>query len=116
MDGATAPLDDRAPDHLVRLVVTALHQHVGKEGLDQLQGSIFAEETDRVHAAKASHDFRSVFRPVQRSVGTLPEPPYRSVVVHADDKCVTEFPGPFEVLDVTAVNEVEDPVREYHRS
>jgi hypothetical protein len=122
--GARVPVDERedhdppaggadlfTADDVLGAVVTAFDQDIRDERGDQLAWSVFVEGGHGVHAAEAGQDVESIVE-VDDRPGLAFEAADRLVGVDPDDQLVTQVPCSEEVLDVTAVEEIEAPVGE----
>ena len=106
-----------APDDAVAGVVGALHEHVGRERLDQGERRVLVEQHHAVHRGERRRARGpAACSPATGRAGALAQPADRGIGVEPDDERVALAPGRLEQLDVARVQQVEDAVGEHDRT
>ena len=100
-------------DNLVHRPVAALDQDVRPALEDALDGGVFVEPGDQVHAAQGGHHRQAVFQPVDGPVVALAQALHRGVGVEGHHHGGTEGPGLAQVGDVAPVQDVETAIGEH---
>jgi hypothetical protein len=102
-------LDLVSPNNLMRPVIASFDQHVGEDGLDQVERRIFVKDSHRVDGFQSAQNLGTSVSGVQRT-GRALEAPDASVRVEADDQKIAQggrFP---EKSDVPGVQKIEAAV------
>lgn len=111
-DDAPSPtLYIRCADDRVFQVISAFHYDIGLEMPNEIERCVFREDHDEVHAFERRYDIRSLRVATDRPCGPF-ESAHGLIAVDADDECVSSLARGREDVDVTAVEQIEDTVRE----
>src|SRR5207248_2133700 len=93
-------------------VVAALHDDVGREKLDELEGRVLLEHDDGVDGLERGEHVGALGLAAHRTARPL-QAPNGCVAVQPDDERVTGAACAHEHVDVTRMQQVEDAVREH---
>ena len=110
-DRATPRPHKVGTDDLFNGVFSALDQDVGAERPNQGQRGVIVEEADTIDQAHCRYERGAVRLPVDRPSGTF-ETPRRGVGVETDNEDIGKRLRTRQQVDVAAMQDVEDTVRE----
>ncbi len=112
-DSPPASARFRRSDYRGLDIVTALHEDVGRQQLDEAQWRVFLERHHRVDHLQSPQHEGAVSRGSNRTCWSL-EAPHGVIRVDANDQRITLFARRQEQVDVAGVEQVEHPVGEDH--
>jgi hypothetical protein len=110
-DAAAATSDIRRAHNRVFSIVSAFHDYVGLQMPDELQGSILAKHDDEIDLLDGGEDVRTLALTAYRSSRSL-ETPNGCIAVDADYERVGRLACGYEKINVSRVQQIEDPVGE----
>jgi len=103
------------PDDRFGSPVAALDQRLGSCRSDQGKGRVLIEPGDEIDGFQRGDYGDTILQCVDRAICALVQPASRYVAVHRDEKACAKCPGPGEIRDMAAVQDIEYAVGENER-
>src|SRR4051794_6371146 len=94
------------------MIIAALHEHVGTQQANELEGGILLEQHDAVHHLESAKHISALDLSPHGTLGAL-EPAHRRVAVQANDQLVASTARTEEHVDMAGMEQIEHAVGEH---